>query len=628
MTPAAEIASVPVPATRVQLRDFSDRFSPMLVKELRQGLKSPVFVWGLIVMQMVLAVMAVVTMDAGESRETAIAFWWPVAGIICILLPMRVANALRDEMSGNTMDTLVLTQLSAWRITLGKWLATGALQILVAVTVLPYLILRYFAGGVNLPVEMACMGVFVVFGLLITAIMLGLSWFRYFLIRAAVMLAIVFGAVMGCSGLLYMIVRINRYLPDLLKTGWPALAWILMMAAWVGFFFLDLGVAQIAPVSENRATRRRLAVLLLLVIGGAGALMVKEAQAGMVLAAMLSTAAGIAGIQALCERPANFAPVLKPFVKRGAAGRLAGRVLYPGWHSGLFFTLLLWIAAPGLMIYLYTIVLVERMAKFGRATNELPVVLCMFGGFLGAILLPLIIWYACRVMPRWNFWRWLLVLVFAGLLHGAIMIAADKTSPSVARANLVLPGGGLFVPVIASMEAREEWRKIQAEELKRQLARLAQGLSKADLAEAVLDEFTRQSAWRYQGWASESELTKVVVEGLKRRFAKSPDRPDDSDLTKAVTEELTRQMIVKSPSLPGRVMLSPSGRPPLSNDWEERRRLEEKFTAELSVYAFTSLAVWLGAAVFMALREMRNTRRAEDELAVALAGQRHEEAAS
>ena len=97
-TASADTAALP--AARRGLRDFSDRLSPMLVKELRQGLKSPVFIWGLIVMQAALAVMAMVAMDEGNSQDVNAAFWWPVAGIVCILLPMRDLTSSRYQLQG------------------------------------------------------------------------------------------------------------------------------------------------------------------------------------------------------------------------------------------------------------------------------------------------------------------------------------------------------------------------------------------------------------------------------------------------------------------------------------------------------------------------------------------------
>ncbi len=44
-------------------------------------------------------------------------------------------------------------------------------------------------------------------------------------------------------------------------------------------------------------------------------------------------------IGALCEPPSLVPSVYRPFVKRGLAGKLIGRFLYPGWQSGVLFSL-------------------------------------------------------------------------------------------------------------------------------------------------------------------------------------------------------------------------------------------------------------------------------------------------
>jgi hypothetical protein len=457
-TAAAEPAVLTSPAMPAALRDFSDRLSPMLVKELRQGLKSHVFTWGLIAMQLALALMALVAMGEGEnSEELNAAFWWPVAGIVCILLPMRVANALRDEMGGNTLDTLVLTRLSAWRIALGKWLATGALQVLVATTALPYLIMRYFAGGINLPLELAWLGVYVLFGLLVTAVMLGLSWFRWFLVRAAIMLGVLAAATAFCAATIDEISRTNNYgLDDIYRhMGWAGMACLLLLAVWLGFFFLDIGAAQIAPLSENRATRRRLVALLTLVAGGGAALLIDlpDREARAVLATLLTLAMAGPCIQALCERPVNFAPVLNPFVRRGWWGRLAGLLLYPGWHTGLFFTLLL--LAAGTLVFVCLALSVTRWPAMG--IEWLVIVAVCAGGVVGGMIAPLVLWRLFRSMEHWNFWRWLLVLLCTGLFHLSVTLIAAKWSWRIAFANHLLPSSGLLAPVVADLQAREEW---------------------------------------------------------------------------------------------------------------------------------------------------------------------------
>jgi ABC-type transport system involved in multi-copper enzyme maturation permease subunit len=460
-TPAAD--SLPLPAPRATaLRDFSDRISPMLVKELRQGLKSPLFTWGLIAMQIVLGIMAVVTLEDGMDRDSDYTFWWAVAGMVCLLLPARAANALRDELGGNTMDTLVLTRLSAWRITLGKWAATGALQVLGVITVLPYLIMRYFAGSVNLPMELTWLGIFLLFGLLVSAVLLGLSWLRYFLLRALIMLGVLGGALGFCSGMISGIVRRGSYaLPVIYaELGTSGISLILTLVVWAAYFFLDLGASQIAPIAENRASSRRLAGVALLLITAVCTAFMPQPEEGMVMAAVVSCALWLVALQAVCEKPGDFTPVLLPFVKRGLAGRLAGRFLYPGWHSGVMFAVLLGLSCLGLMGWHFY----HRMMSYpgygsgiGYEPDYIAAMLAAVStGMIGALVLPLVIWNLLRRMPQWNFWRWLTVALCAFFFHVAVAVVSDKTGPSAATLHLLLSSGGLMVPEVASEVARRE----------------------------------------------------------------------------------------------------------------------------------------------------------------------------
>lgn len=525
MTTAAAAADVP-PVPKAALRDFSDRLSPMLVKELRQGLKSPVFTWGLIAMQMALAIMAMVAMDSGNDRDANEFFWWSVAGIVCVLLPMRVANALRDEMGGNTLDTLVLTRLSAWRITLGKWLATSALQVLVSMTVLPYLIMRYFAGGVNMPMELAWLGIYVLFGLVVTAVMLGLSWFRFFLVRAVLMLGVIFCAVGFCAGTIHEISRNDYGLDEIYRElGWPGIIGILAGILWVAFFFLDLGAAQIAPRAENRATRRRLVALAVFVTASVCCFFFNRTEAGAIFSMLVLFAMGPPCIQALCEQPANYTPVLQPFVKRGFAGRLAGRFLYPGWHTGMVFSLLVIAAGLGLFMWHYMEMRARWASRgsFDRMDHWMTLMLSISAGVLGAMIFPLVVWRLFRRMDQWNFWRWLMVLLAAGLFHGLVMIFAWRTeTPGINLVNHALPTAGLFVEAEAEMAA----------DLRRE---------------------------QFGGSAKNHDFR-----------------------------------------------------------WNERREYEYQITGQLCVVSLCSLALWLGAALWLSAKEMRITRRAEDELAAEL----------
>ena len=131
------------------LADFGDWLSPMIVKELRQGLRTWIFVGAFIVLQAVLVMTLMISSSSGNEEAASYFFWMLVAFILVFIVPLRGYNALAGEIKGQTLDALVLTRLSAFRIAFGKWAALVLQAALIAISVLPYVVLRYFGGGVN-----------------------------------------------------------------------------------------------------------------------------------------------------------------------------------------------------------------------------------------------------------------------------------------------------------------------------------------------------------------------------------------------------------------------------------------------------------------------------------------------
>ncbi|MCE9518614.1 MAG: hypothetical protein K8R87_03475, partial [Verrucomicrobia bacterium] len=150
-------AAAPSPhaATLPTGTDFADWLSPILVKELRQGLKSKVFTGSFIVMQVVM----IVTMGLRllEQSESGIgsgsgfdSFFWAMLWLpLLLLMPARGLRALSDESRENTFDLVQLTKMTALRIAFGKWLALFAQTLLLVAALLPYAVLRYYFGGVD-----------------------------------------------------------------------------------------------------------------------------------------------------------------------------------------------------------------------------------------------------------------------------------------------------------------------------------------------------------------------------------------------------------------------------------------------------------------------------------------------
>jgi len=143
--------------------DLPDRFGAMTVKELRQGLRRGIFVIPFILIQ-VLAVLAMVAeFNMGDveaySRMTGVLNpslfltsgpFWMVAGLICVVvMPLGGLALMGQELEEGNHELLLMTPLTRWRVVRGKFLAMWGLCLVTFVSLLPYLIVRYFMGGID-----------------------------------------------------------------------------------------------------------------------------------------------------------------------------------------------------------------------------------------------------------------------------------------------------------------------------------------------------------------------------------------------------------------------------------------------------------------------------------------------
>lgn len=416
------------------LRDFPDRLSPMVVKELRQGLRSPIFVWAFMVMHLVLAFSVLISFGTAEKRDATTLFWWTVVVPLVFILPLRGFNALTEERRLNTHDTLVLTKLNAFRITAGKWAAIAAQVLLLSVTILPYLVMRYFAGAVNISLELRWLVHFTTLGLLFAAGTVGFSWVKYFILRGALTLGMGFGVFMACGVSIFGILsryRFSKSSAAEYELAFTAGAYVL--AAFVIFYLLDFAAAQIAPLSENRSTLRRI-VSFAVVIGFCAAMFFSNPMkdfGSMLMMAALGMAAFV-GIDAATEQPRHFTVICQPFVKRGILGRLAGRFLYPGWHSGFLYLLLLAACALGTMVFFIRERFHTVSSSYGMGGDEYALRQLRELGFvslvvIGQILFGLLILRLVFKNSQIPLILFILVQSALGLLQGLLLVFSVST---------------------------------------------------------------------------------------------------------------------------------------------------------------------------------------------------------
>jgi len=323
------------------LSDFPDRIPPMLVKELRQGLRAKAFVFQFLFFQGIMLALLLVAAagadpeDAGSTVSNIIIIFFAITALI--LQPLRGTTALSSEITGNTMEMMALTRLSSTRIVLGKWFSLVSQTCLLLVTIIPYLILRYFFGGMNIFSEMVLLAVIFFTSAVLSAVTVGLSARANKLARLLPIpfilagMAYIPGRMLGASLLGIFSVDDFRI--------WLGLGIYLIITGYYAWCALNLGISLIAPTAENHSTTRRLVALLLTLLIAACSFWDEiDPTIPPVLLALIT---GPAILIALTEPSVLLPPVCVPFLKRGTAGRIAAVFLYPGWPAGVFYSALL-----------------------------------------------------------------------------------------------------------------------------------------------------------------------------------------------------------------------------------------------------------------------------------------------
>ncbi|MDF1814639.1 MAG: hypothetical protein P1V20_20705 [Verrucomicrobiales bacterium] len=312
-----------------ELTDFPDKFSPMLVKELRQGLRTNLFVSAFILLQgfMILCIL----MGSAETNSTNTAsngfFWFFIIVALVVVQPLRGFSALSGEFNLNTMDLIQMTRLDAWRITWGKWLAVNAQTLLLVAAIAPYLVLRYFFGSINIFSDLGLLVLCTVASALLSAITVGCSAFKNLIVRLALLIG---------AGVLFT--RLWAFTTQELLRGSISRSEILILALIVysaifgTFFFLAFGATRIAPASENLSTAKRLIGLAFAIGAWAFQLFGADAEGANVIASIILA---LVMIDAITEDTPVFESVLKPF--QSPPKRILAWLLSPGWHTGILF---------------------------------------------------------------------------------------------------------------------------------------------------------------------------------------------------------------------------------------------------------------------------------------------------
>lgn len=448
------------------MRSFSsDRLSPILVKELRQGIRSKLFLGAFLVIQLLLFLYGstVLMVDRGgvDSSLELTFFWTALILPMVFLVPALASQGIEKEISGNTLELLLLTRISSYRLVLGKWASVIVQTTLLVTSALPYLMLRYFLGGIDIWGELRALAVLVLASSLLAGITMGF-W------ATKVSKLIKWGAVFAFLWLgpyLFMVLMASR--GGLGGTG-PGVG----LATWVYAFIamlmmLALAASRIGPPAENHSTQIRILALAALAAGlvfrGSRDLEALSAMfAVMILAPTL--------IGCLTEEVRGVPRLYAPFLKKTGPVRWLQFPFSPGWpggvaFSGLVLTLTPWFPVwagefrPDVFVavaatFLFPAAIVRTALRPDR--QSLPFYLLT----LIVLTVPLYVWGAARAFD--NATVAFVTECVAGLFP-PVALALELGQPSGYAGTAAALEGLLVVVwslIALTRRARSEWEKL------------------------------------------------------------------------------------------------------------------------------------------------------------------------
>lgn len=172
----------------VDLRE-SDLLPAVVVKELWQGLRRIGFVVPFLIIHLVSALLvSIELLYQGSSQLSWLAtqldieafapFWMFTVLVIGIVMPGMGVVLMRQELDHGNHELLQLTTLTRWRIILGKWSAVWMLSLLTLSSLLPYFLIRYFRGGVDVGENVGLLLFVVCLSSVVTSLALAISVFK------------------------------------------------------------------------------------------------------------------------------------------------------------------------------------------------------------------------------------------------------------------------------------------------------------------------------------------------------------------------------------------------------------------------------------------------------------------
>lgn len=249
---------------------FGDRFNAILVKEVRQALKSRQFVVTFMLFLLVswagsLYGVAYLgdSIEYGSPAQTFFAgFYLGLCIAALVIVPFSAFRSIVEERSENTLELMQITSLSPRQIVWGKSLSALVQVLVFYCAITPFIAFTALLPGFDFPRVIFSLVMLFIASLTFSMIALATgSQARQKLSQAFSSLAVVGMCIGGSLGFYSFMMAASGEIPFDTAETWWVLSFVLFVVLSTAFLCQQVTVAQLTFESDNRSSGMRVTIL-------------------------------------------------------------------------------------------------------------------------------------------------------------------------------------------------------------------------------------------------------------------------------------------------------------------------------------------------------------------------------
>lgn len=270
LAPAARPGAAPTDAWGRWAERFSERLNPIIVKEVRQGLRTRSF-WVFFSLQLfvclVIALIAFAVAGDGLGNEGVgffVAFFLCLAVVQFFVLPYSAYRSMAREREEETWVLLTLTGIGPRRVLRGKLGSYAVQGLLYSSAAGPFVLFSYYLNGIDLPTVLVALTLGFAWHLLLVSLAVSLATLADSrIVRGLLHIVLIFGLlqglIMGLTSAFALVEAARRSASDVMV--WVVLGAVCFGMVSTAVLMFEAAASRLSLVTENYTRGPRLAFL-------------------------------------------------------------------------------------------------------------------------------------------------------------------------------------------------------------------------------------------------------------------------------------------------------------------------------------------------------------------------------